>query len=88
MRTGEALAKLHDAAFLRVVNGLVHPHPGRNAAYGAIVGRFITEADEQVAALQRLAVVAPDSEFQAEAFVRAILAAGFERGDTTATKTA
>src|SRR5262249_39114565 len=47
IRTAEALARLGDAAFLRVVNGQVHPVPQKNARYAAIVGRLVTGEAEQ-----------------------------------------
>lgn len=80
LRMGEDLAKLGDDAFLRVVNGQVHPQPVRNEAYGAIVGRLIEDPAEQVAALQQLAKAAPENAYQAEQFVKATIADGFERG--------
>jgi diguanylate cyclase (GGDEF)-like protein len=83
LRTGEDLAKLSDAAFTRVINGQVHPNPGKNETYGAIVGRLIEDPAQQVAALQQVSDAAPSSAYEAEQFVRAIQSAGFEMGTQT-----
>ena len=82
IRTGEALAQLAPAAFLLVVNERVS-YGWRNTRYAAIVGRLVTGEAEQVAALTQLARVQPDTEHHAEAFIRTLLAAGFERGVQT-----
>lgn len=80
LRTGEDLAKLGDDAFLRVVNGQVHPNPAKNEVYGALVGRLVENHPQQIAALQALEKAAPAGVYEAEQFVKAILADGFERG--------
>lgn len=80
LRLGEDLSKLSDEAFQDVINGQVNPNPSKNEQYAAVVGRLMPEkGPDQIATLRELAKAAPDSLYEAEQFVKAQQAAGFER---------
>jgi len=75
-RQADALRRLSLPAFALVKNEIVQP------VHAAVVGRLVTDPDEQVAVLNVLARAGPNSEYEAEAMVRQALAAGFERDST------
>jgi hypothetical protein len=74
VRQARELVNLSDDVFMAVVNGVVQPN------HAAAIGRLIPEdADMQQAAMSVLAKSDPDNEFQAEAIVRQVREAGFEK---------
>lgn len=74
VRQAKDLVNLSDDVFMAVVNGVVSPN------HAAVIGRLVPEdADMQQAAMSVLAKADPANEFQAEAMVRQVRAAGYER---------
>lgn len=73
IRDAQGLMRLSDGAFGAVINDVVP------ASQGAIVGRLVSGADEQLAVIGVLARAEPASAFEAEAVVRQAVAAGFRK---------
>lgn len=73
IRDAQGLMTLGDDAFGAVINEVVP------ANYGAIVGRLVSDPDEQLAVLEQLARAEVRNAFEAEALVRGAVAAGFAR---------
>lgn len=73
VRDGKSLAQLSPEAFGIVVNDVVPP------SQGAIVGRLVPDAADQVEALRLLARVKPENVRQAEMIVRDMIASGTEQ---------
>lgn len=78
IRDARDMMTLSDEAFGAVINEVI---PSR---YGAIVGRLIDDAAEQMAVIDTLARLEPSSVFEAESIVRQAREAGFRKaeGDT------
>lgn len=76
-RYARSLVNLTDEDFGLVINGVV------DARYASVVGRLIPEDQGlQSAALRVLAKNPPENEFQAEAIVRQVIEAGYEKQTT------
>lgn len=73
-RIARSLVNLSDEDFGLVINGVV------DARYASVVGRLIpNDKGLQNAALRVLSKNTPDNEFQAEAIVRQVIEAGYEK---------
>jgi hypothetical protein len=72
VRDGQALAKLSPEAFGMAVNEVVP------VSHAAMVGRLLTDAQQQVEAMRVLARAKPDNARQAELIVREIQSTGTE----------
>ena len=76
-RYARSIVNLSDDDFGMVVNGVV------DANYAAVVGRLIPNNNElQNAAMRVLAKNTPENEFQAEAIVRQVMEAGYQKQTT------
>lgn len=73
VRDAEGLMRLGDDAFGMVINEVVPD------SYGALVGRLVADAREQLSVMGLLARQSPASAAEAEALIRQATAAGFKR---------